>query len=196
MPRKPQPDCALASSRIRCYRVEVARRRIPSKLSQAEARTPKGSGPFCFLSCLSCFAISGVPSPHRQGPPRRRSGGMCRKLITPVQRRRTGQRPARCPSREDTTEMEKRSSVFLHRTRAGPGHADGPPAETGRKDGAAPEPVTGHFCFSSRVSSMDQSTCLRSKGLHVRVVHVGPVSLSCCHTTEESPCASAIPRSG
>jgi len=28
-----------------------------------------------------------------------------------------------------------------HRTRAGPGHADGPPAETGRKDWAAPEPV-------------------------------------------------------
>jgi len=28
-----------------------------------------------------------------------------------------------------------------HRTRAGQGHADGPPAETGRKDWAAPELV-------------------------------------------------------
>lgn len=41
------------------------------------------------------------------------------------------------------------------------------------------ESRTGRHIHHSRVSSMDQSTCLRSKGLHVRVVHVGPVSGAC-----------------
>jgi hypothetical protein len=83
--------------------------------------------------------------------------------------------------------MEKRViRFFLNRTRAGLGHADGPPVETGRKDWAAPELVTGHFLFlsSTRVSSMDQSTCLRSKGLHVRVVHVGPCFFFCSRTNQ------------
>ena len=172
--------------------MEVAHRRIPSKLSPKEARTPKGSGPFC----LPCFAISGVSSPHRQNPPRRRSGGMCRKVIPPVQRRRTGQRPARCPSREDTTEMEKRVIRFSQPNPSGTGPCRWPSRgnRPQRLGGAGTRNRTLFSFVSSRVSSMDQSTCLRSKGLHVRVVHVGPICFAV--TTKESPCASATPRSG
>lgn len=46
-----RPICGRAIARIRCNRVEDACRRRPPKLSQAEARTPQGSGSLCF--CLT-----------------------------------------------------------------------------------------------------------------------------------------------
>ncbi len=109
----------------------------------------------------------------------------------------TGRAPAaRCPSREGTTEMEEFSlyqppvtePAYVLALEARFWEFDSPlghqfivpltqwPECLPVGGQGFDAPAERHF---SRVSSMDQSTCLRSKGLHVRVVHVGPVSGAC-----------------
>lgn len=93
--------------RIRCHRAEVAHKRASPKRSQAEARTPKGSGPFCFCN------LSGMPLATSQ---RRASSWTALAVIA---LHGTAARPGGCSL---TTCCEARSTTGTDRSLASCGH--------------------------------------------------------------------------